>query len=303
LQNPQDIYGTASLKGEHMKIGAVLMFAMLGAQAGLAWANDHDAAALAHYPSAEQVQSDILATAGDAEPYEIAGRQAGRLMMLHGALAHTASGSGNVSQASRPARELLDAYSQAYRSLDEKMQANPDWRKKCGYLDNLFDTCRRQRFASEKNYFKASPQAAQETARLYFPPEYQDRFVDLTGVGGSRQRFADYQSERREAGRAERGREFRKKLPLILGGLSLIPLGIGIALIALARRMGTSLARYEFHNTSAGGVVEFASFEASQAHERKRLLQRVLGNAGYLILAIGVLGFGLAVGVQFANSQ
>ncbi|MBD9477871.1 hypothetical protein [Pseudoxanthomonas sp. PXM02] len=286
-----------------MKIGAMLMFALLGTQAGLAWANDEDAAALAHYPSAEQVQSDLLATAGDAEPDEIAGRQAGRLMMLHSALAHTSSSSGNVSQASRPARELLDAYSQAYRSLDEKMQADPDWRKKCGYLDNLFDTCRRQRFAREKNYFKASPQAAQETAQLYFPPGYQDRFVDLTGVGGSRQRFADYQSERREAGRAERGREFRKKLPLILGGLSLIPLGIGIALFVLARRLGTSLARYEFHNTSAGGVVEFASFEASQAHERKRLLQRLLGNAGYLILAIGVLGFGLAVGVLIANSQ
>ena len=47
----------------------------------------------------------------------------------------------------RVARELLDAYSRAYRSIDEKMQADPDWRKKCGYLDNLFDTCRRQRFA------------------------------------------------------------------------------------------------------------------------------------------------------------
>lgn len=286
-----------------MKIGAVLMFAMLGGQAGLAWANDEDAAALAHYPSAAQVQSDLLATAGDAEPDDIAGRQAGRLMMLHSALAHTASSSGNVSQASGPAQELLDAYSRAYRSIDEKMQADPDWRKKCGYLDNLFDTCRRQRFAREKNYFKASPQAARETAQLYFPPGYQDRFVDLTGVGGRRQRFADYQSERHEAGRAGRGREFRKKLPIVLGGFSLIPLGIGIVLFALARRTGNSLARYEFHNTSAGGVVEFASFEASQAHERKRLLQRLLGNAGYLALAIGVLGLGLAVGVLIANSQ
>ena len=286
-----------------MKIGAVLMFAMLGGQAGLAWANDEDAAALAHYPSAAQVQSDLLATAGDAEPDDLAGRQAGRLMMLHSALAHTASSSGNVSQASGPAQELLDAYSRAYRSIDEKMQADPDWRKKCGYLDNLFDTCRRQRFAREKNYFKASPQAARETAQLYFPPSYQDRFVDLTGVGGSRQRFADYQSERHEAGRAGRGREFRKKLPIVLGGFSLIPLGIGIVLFALARKTGNSLARYEFHHTSAGGVVEFASFEASQAHERKRLLQRLLGNAGYLALAIGVLGLGLAVGVLIANSQ
>lgn len=286
-----------------MKIGAVLMFAMLGGQAGLAWANDEDTAALAHYPSAAQVQSDLLATAGDAEPDDIAGRQAGRLMMLHSALAHTASSSGNVSQASGPARELLDAYSRAYRSIDEKMQAYPDWRKKCGYLDNLFDTCRRQRFAREKNYFKASPQAARETAQLYFPPGYQDRFVDLTGVGGSRQRFADYHSERHEAGRAGRGREFRKKLPIVLGGFSLIPLGIGIVLFALARKTGNSLARYEFHNTSAGGVVEFASFEASQAHERKRLMQRLLGNAGYLALAIGVLGLGLAVGVLIANSQ
>ena len=290
------------LQGDRMKMGSVLMFVLLGAQAGLAWANGDDAAALAHYPSAQQVQSDLLATAGNAEPEEIAGRQAGRLLMLHSALAHTGSSSGNVSQASRPARQLLDSYSQAYRALEEKMQADPDWREKCGYLGNLFDTCRRQRFAREENYFQASLQEAQETAQLYFPPEYRDRFVDLTGAGGSRQRFADYQSERREAGRAERGREFRKKLPVILGGFSLIPLAIGIILFAIARRIGSSLARYEFHNTSAGGVVEFASFQASQAHERKRMLQRLVGNVGYLILALGVLGFGLAVGVQVANS-
>ena len=79
-------------------------------------------------------------------------------------------------------------------------------------------------------------------------------------------------------------------------------LAIGIILFAIARRIGSSLARYEFHNTSAGGVVEFASFQASQAHERKRMLQRLVGNVGYLILALGVLGFGLAVGVQVANS-
>ncbi|MGR4877059.1 hypothetical protein [Pseudoxanthomonas sp. LARHCG66] len=286
-----------------MKMIATLAIALLGACVGSVWAADGDSTALKRYPSPEQVQSDILADAGDAEPEEVAGRQAGRLMMLHSALAHTWSSSGNVSQAPPSARELLDAYSQAYRAINKRMEAEPGWRDKCGYFGNLFDTCRRQRFVREMGYFKASPQAAQEVAQRYFPPEYQDRFVDLTGVGGSRQRFADYQSERHEAGRAERGREFRKKLPLILGGLSLIPLGIGVGLLALARQTGNSLNRYEFHNTSAGGVVEFASFEASKAHERKRVMQRLIANVGYLVLMIGVLGFGLAVGVLISNSQ
>ena len=286
-----------------MKKTIALMIALLGAQAMSAHASAEDTAALAHYPQPDQVRSDILAAAGNAEREEVSGRQAGRLMMLHSALAHTWSSSGNVSQAPRLARRLLEAYSQAYRSIDEKERAEPYWREKCGYLANLFDTCRRKRFTYELQYFKTSAQAANDTAQLYFPSEYRDRFVDLTGVGGSRQRFAEYQSERREAGRVDERRSFRKKLPALLGGLSLIPLCIGFALFGMARRIGTSLKRYEFDNTTAGGVVEFSSFEASQAHERKQALQKVIANIGYLVFVIGVLGLGGAVGVLIANSQ
>ena len=164
-----------------MKKTIALMIALLGAQAMSAHASAEDTAALAHYPQPDQVRSDILAAAGNAEREEVSGRQAGRLMMLHSALAHTWSSSGNVSQAPRLARRLLEAYSQAYRSIDEKERAEPYWREKCGYLANLFDTCRRKRFTYELQYFKTSAQAANDTAQLYFPSEYRDRFVDLTG--------------------------------------------------------------------------------------------------------------------------
>jgi hypothetical protein len=172
-------------------------------------------------------------------------------MLLHSALADTWSSSGNVSQVPPPARKLLEAYSRAYRSIDEKERAEPYWREKCGYLANLFDTCRRKRFTYKRQYFKTSAQAANDTAQLYFPSGYRDRFVDLTGVGGSRQRFADYQSERREAGRVDERRLFRKKLPALLGGLSLIPLCIGFALFGMARRIGTSLKRYELDDSES----------------------------------------------------
>jgi hypothetical protein len=69
-----------------------------------------------------------VATAGNAEPEEVSGRQAGRLMLLHSALADTWSSSGNVSQVPPPARKLLEAYSRAYRSIDEKERAEPYWR-------------------------------------------------------------------------------------------------------------------------------------------------------------------------------
>lgn len=79
-----------------MKKTIALMIALLGGLAMSAHATVEDTAALAHYPQPDQVRSDVLASAGNAEPEEIAGRQAGRLMMLHGALAHTWSGPARV---------------------------------------------------------------------------------------------------------------------------------------------------------------------------------------------------------------
>lgn len=49
------------------------------------------------------------------------------------------------------------------------------------------------------------------------------------------------------------------------------------------------LKKYEFENTTQGGVVEFDSYEKSKNHESKKVTGRVIFFAGIIVFWIGFL--------------
>ena len=49
------------------------------------------------------------------------------------------------------------------------------------------------------------------------------------------------------------------------------------------------LKKYEFENTSQGGVVEFESYEKSKNHESKKVIGRITFFAGIIAFWIGLL--------------
>lgn len=49
------------------------------------------------------------------------------------------------------------------------------------------------------------------------------------------------------------------------------------------------LKKYEFENTTQGGVVEFESYEKSKTHESKKVIHRIVFFFGILVFWIGFL--------------
>jgi hypothetical protein len=68
-------------------------------------------------------------------------------------------------------------------------------------------------------------------------------------------------------------------------------LGFGVVVLVIAYRGLRNLDKYEFENTTDGGVIEFSSYEASVSHSRKKFLYGLCLLGGFLLVALGVLIF------------
>lgn len=80
--------------------------------------------------------------------------------------------------------------------------------------------------------------------------------------------------------------------------IGLLVLAGGVFLFYLGYRLKSRLDRYEFENRTDGGVVQFESFGASQAHARNQRGAQMIMVAGALVLFAGIViaGLGSSVG-------
>ncbi|MEE2000685.1 hypothetical protein QWY20_04405 [Alkalimonas sp. MEB108] len=62
-----------------------------------------------------------------------------------------------------------------------------------------------------------------------------------------------------------------------------------VALYVLCYKMNSKVMKYEFENRTSGGVVEFATFEESISHERRKRVARLLFSVATFLLLIGIL--------------
>lgn len=213
---------------------AALLSCLLCMAMGALHAQDgaSDADYLRHFPTPERVRADIVAKAGDARPEEVVARQAGRLMMLGETLAHPYG--GKVRGAPPMAQKLHAAYWDAYgriRDGERKRFIADD----CGAASKLTGSCVRTNYLRAEGEYKHGLDPALETAALYFPEQYRERFVEATPGQLTRKWTAE--------NRARRGAEESAAEASDEGGNGLVWIGGGaLALLAvvilLARRPG-----------------------------------------------------------------
>jgi len=63
---------------------------------------------------------------------------------------------------------------------------------------------------------------------------------------------------------------------------------LGLLIIYKSSRTMKGLAKYEFEHRTAGGVVQFATYEASVAHEGKKTRNRYAVQSGALLAACSI---------------
>lgn len=247
-----------------------LWLLMLWPVSGLAQERDELAA---HYPDPAQVKADIAAAAGDVRAEEVAGRQAGRLLMLANTIVYTYSSSGNTSALPAAQQRRHDGYVDAYKAIEGTMRATPGWAD-CGYFANLLGTCLRQNFNYARNEYEHGRHTAEETAALYFPEAMRPRFVQLADFHGLDARRRDVQAENDR----QRFINLFSWACLLAGALN----------IGLALRRFFRLRKYEFENTTDGGAVRFSSFGAVLGHGARSGLSALQLLAGLLLVGLGV---------------
>ena len=86
-------------------------------------------------------------------------------------------------------------------------------------------------------------------------------------------------------------------LASVMDGPVLCPVAalvLGIVLSVSAFRRRDRLRKYEFQNRSGGGTVSFPSYEASKRHSRAKVMARLQGSLGWVLVVLGLIGFALA---------
>lgn len=165
---------------------------------------------LRSFPDPQRVRADLAAASNGVSDVELAGRQAGRMAMLANALEGLQGPTGATDKNRWPAdvTQLHARYWLHFHDLRDRMQAT------------FTDTCARWQFWCKTRgeifnrtrvHYEHDLERAQETAALYFPEGFRERFVDTTGVGGSRAGHKQYQAQLREQREAaERAQEIEK---------------------------------------------------------------------------------------------
>lgn len=170
---------------------------------------------LQSFPDPQKVRADIAAASLGVSDVELAGRQAGRVAMLANALEGLQGPTGTTDRYRWPAdvAQLHARYWLHFHDLRARMEPTftdtcPRWQFWC--------RTRAQTFNNARGSYEHDLARAQETAALYFPEGFRDRFVDTTGVGGSRAGHKQYQAQLRAEREARERQEAQSK-----GGLSL----------------------------------------------------------------------------------
>lgn len=179
------------------------------------------------YPDPQRVRAD-LAAAGDADDAELGGRRAGRFLMLASSLAGLQGNPAYLDENRWPPDVAQRARLYILHHHDIRDHLEPTFTDRCGRLQPWCKD-RGQRFSIARGTYQHGLAQAREVAALYFTEAFRERFVDSTGVGGSRRDHAAYQEQlRNDREAAERAREIEEDgvslstiLPII-GGIALV---------------------------------------------------------------------------------
>lgn len=152
---------------------------MLLALAGTLHAQDKaaDADFVRHFPSPEQVRTDIADRRGDAKPEELVGREAGRLLMLGQTLEQLYG--GNLRRAPAAVQALHADYLKAYERIhgNERQALIAE---DCSPPTRLLGNCVRENYLKAEGDYKFGLDATVEAAELYMPEAYRSRFIDAS---------------------------------------------------------------------------------------------------------------------------
>lgn len=174
---------------------------------------------LRSYPDPQRVRADLSTSSAGVSDVTLAGRQAGRMAMLASSLEGL---QGNTGENRWPADVTQRFRLYWLHFYDIRARMEPTFTDTCASWQFWCRT-RAQEFNSERGVYQHSLAQAQEAAALYFPESFRERFVDSTGVGGSRAEHEQYQAQLREQREAaERAQEvgeigvsFTALLPII----------------------------------------------------------------------------------------
>jgi type IV secretory pathway TraG/TraD family ATPase VirD4 len=199
------------------------------------------------YPDPVRVKNDLAANADDSVSVtEMDGRQAGRLLMLERSL-RGLQGEANWLDEYRWPVDVAQRW-RLYRLYfyDIRDRVEPflePINEGCSRIP--FTTCRRRDFHETRAQYQYDINRAQETAALYFPESFFDRFVDSTGIGGSRIGYAAYQErvkaerDAQEEAKWQREGPGRSVMIGLIGGVLTLG-GIGLLLLWASRRAGSA---------------------------------------------------------------
>ncbi len=200
---------------------------------------------LAMFPTPLQVRADIIARHGGlrANGIELAAKQAGRMLMLVHVLSHMQSSYIDENTWPLGVRRQVMLYKIHYWDIRDDSQPRPGARPDgCNWFTRMFSRCGARLFAYEVGQYRDGEAAAREAAEWYFPPDFRERFVDLTGPGGSRA------EDRQEKADREAAREAR--LGIGQWFLELLAVGAVLGVIAL---VFWSLIRSKKHEDQVSG--------------------------------------------------
>lgn len=212
------------------------------------------------FPDPQRARADIATASSGVSDVELAGRQAGRMAMLANALEGLQGPTGATDKNRWPAdvAQLHARYWLHFYDLRDRMQATftdtcARWQFWCKTRGEVFNRARVR--------YEHDLEHAQEAAALYFPEGFRERFVDTTGVGGSRAGHKQYQAELREQREAaERAREiekdgvsFRSLVPII-GSVLLVLILISM-MFTRNNRGGSRPPLTDNHGSAAWGAM------------------------------------------------
>lgn len=229
---------------------------------------------LSSYPQPGRVIQDIAGMPGEAGDEVIAGRQAGRLLMLANTLAYRYNSSGNYHSLPPAAKAMYETYLKAASEIRDRIQLSPGWREKCGYFSRLLERCFRDNYNHARVEYQHSAEAVRQAAELYFPEAERERFIRLADPHGLRATH--------EAAGEEKGRQH------FLNILSVCCLVFGIFQLVWVAVSAYRMGKYRFHNTNESGVVAYGSFGALLKDRLRAFRTAMTMLSAFLLIGIGL---------------
>ena len=194
------------------------------------------------YPDPVRVRADLAEQGGWDNDAELAGREAGRFMMLHNSLKGLQGNYNSIDEDRWPADVVQRSRIYRLHFFDLRDRLEPTLGGGCSRIP--FVSCRRRDFHETRGDYQYDLVYAVETANLYFPANFHERFVDSTGIGGSREEYRQYQEQlRAEREQQETQRAYQdpmwRSIKIGMIGFVVIFGGLGLLLL-LSSRSGKS---------------------------------------------------------------